>query len=67
MGPTGFIQHIERLSLLSEFQLKRKCYTYYSIIKLMRFTVVMEKEEDGIYVVAVAALPGYISDGSTVE
>ena len=38
-----------------------------STIKLMRFTVVMEKEEDGIYVVAVAALPGYISDGSTVE
>jgi predicted RNase H-like HicB family nuclease len=33
----------------------------------MRFTVVMEKDEDGIYVVTVPALPGCISDGSTVE
>ena len=67
MGPTGFIQHIERLSLQSEFQLKRKVYTYYSTIKLMRFTVVMEKDEDGIYVVMVPAWPGCICDGRTVE
>ena len=33
----------------------------------MRFTVVMEKDEDGIYVVTVPALPGCISDGHTVE
>ena len=33
----------------------------------MRFTVVMEKDEDGIYVVKVPALPGCISDGRTVE
>ena len=33
----------------------------------MSFTVVMEKDEDGIYVVTVPALPGCISDGRTVE
>lgn len=33
----------------------------------MRFTVVLEKDEDGIYVATVPALPGCISDGSTVE
>ena len=33
----------------------------------MLFTVVMEKDEDGIYVVTVPALPGCISDGRTVE
>ena len=29
--------------------------------------MVMEKDEDGIYVVTVPALPGCISDGRTVE
>ena len=33
----------------------------------MRFTVVLEKDEGGIYVATVPALPGCISDGSTVE
>ncbi|EQD56814.1 Uncharacterized protein family UPF0150 domain protein, partial [mine drainage metagenome] len=33
----------------------------------MRFTVVLEKDEDGVYVATVPALPGCISDGSTVE
>ena len=33
----------------------------------MRFTVVLEKDEDGIYVATVPALPGCISDGRTVE
>ena len=33
----------------------------------MRFTVVMAKDEDGIYVVTFPALPGCISDGRTVE
>ena len=33
----------------------------------MRFPVIMEKDEDGIYVVTVPALPGCISDGRTVE
>ena len=33
----------------------------------MRFTVVLEKDEDCIYVVTVPALPGCISDGRTVE
>ena len=32
----------------------------------MRFTVVMEKDEDGIYVVTVPALHGCISDERTV-
>ena len=33
----------------------------------MRFTVVLEKDEDGVYVATVPALPGCISDGQTVE
>ena len=33
----------------------------------MRFTVVLEKDEDNIYVATVPALPGCISDGRTVE
>ena len=33
----------------------------------MRFTVVMETDEDGMYVVTVPALPVCISDGRTVE
>ncbi len=33
----------------------------------MRFTVVLEKDGDGIYVVTVPALSGCISDGRTVE
>ena len=33
----------------------------------MRFTVVLEKDEDGIYIATVPALPGCISDGRTVE
>ena len=32
-----------------------------------RFTVVLEKDEDNIYVATVPALPGCISDGRTVE
>lgn len=33
----------------------------------MRYTVVLERDEDGIYVATVPALPGCISDGNTVE
>ena len=33
----------------------------------MRFTVVLEKDEDGVYAATVPALPGCISDGQTVE
>jgi predicted RNase H-like HicB family nuclease len=33
----------------------------------MRFTVVLEKDEDGVYVATVPALPGCISDGNSVE
>ncbi|MHB1811095.1 MAG: type II toxin-antitoxin system HicB family antitoxin [Thermoplasmataceae archaeon] len=33
----------------------------------MKYTVVLEKDEDGIYVATVPALPGCISDGKTVE
>ena len=33
----------------------------------MRFTVVLEKDEDGVYIATVPALPGCISDGQTVE
>ncbi len=32
----------------------------------MRFTVVMETDEDGMYVVTVPALPGCISDRRNV-
>ena len=34
---------------------------------MMKYTVVLEKDEDGIYVTTVPALPGCISDGKTVE
>ncbi|MHB1470064.1 MAG: type II toxin-antitoxin system HicB family antitoxin [Thermoplasmataceae archaeon] len=34
---------------------------------MMKYTVVLEKDEDGIYVATVPALPGCISDGKTVE
>ncbi len=33
----------------------------------MRYTVVLERDEDGIYIATVPALPGCISDGPTVE
>ena len=33
----------------------------------MKYTVVLEKDEDGIYVATVPALPGCISEGHTVE
>lgn len=33
----------------------------------MRYTVVLERDEDGIYTATVPALPGCISDGPTVE
>ena len=33
----------------------------------MRFTVVMETDEDGMYVVTVPALPGCVCQGRTVE
>ncbi|MHB8396633.1 MAG: type II toxin-antitoxin system HicB family antitoxin [Thermoplasmataceae archaeon] len=33
----------------------------------MKYTVILEKDEDGIYVASVPALPGCISDGKTVE
>lgn len=33
----------------------------------MKFTVILDKDEDGIYIATVPALPGCISDGPTVE
>ena len=33
----------------------------------MKYTVVLDKDEDGVYVATVPALPGCISDGKTVE
>ncbi|MHB1470671.1 MAG: type II toxin-antitoxin system HicB family antitoxin [Thermoplasmataceae archaeon] len=33
----------------------------------MKYTVILEYDEDGIYVVSIPALPGCISDGKTVE
>ena len=33
----------------------------------MRFTVILEKDENGVYVATVPALPGCISDGNSVE
>ena len=47
--------------------LNEKPYTLNSIRQIMRFTVVLEKDEDGVYVARVPALPGCISDGHTVE
>ena len=68
VGPTEFIQHIERLIASDRVPTDaQKVYNDYSIIKSMRFIVVMEKDEDEIYVVTVPSLPGCISDGRTVE
>jgi predicted RNase H-like HicB family nuclease len=47
--------------------LNEKPYTLNSIRQIMRFTVVLEKDEDGVYVATVPALPGCISDGNSVE
>ncbi|ARD84843.1 hypothetical protein FAD_0960 [Ferroplasma acidiphilum] len=33
----------------------------------MKYTVVLEKDENGIYVATVPALPGCISEGKTIE
>ena len=33
----------------------------------MKYTVILDKDEDGVYVATVPALPGCISDGRTVE
>ncbi len=33
----------------------------------MRFTVILEKDENEVYIATVPALPGCISDGNTVE
>ena len=47
--------------------INEKSYTLNSIRQIMRFTVVLEKDEDGVYLARVPALPGCISDGHTVE
>ena len=66
MGPIGFTNLFENMNSIERLM---KCKGLYSIIYLiiMRFTVIMEKDEDGICVVTVPALPGCISDGHTVE
>ena len=33
----------------------------------MKYTVILDKDEEGIYIATVPALPGRISDGRTVE
>jgi predicted RNase H-like HicB family nuclease len=50
-----------------QYPLKEKYYTSETIGHVMRFTVVLEKDEDGVYIATVPALPGCISDGDTVE
>jgi predicted RNase H-like HicB family nuclease len=45
----------------------RKLYVSCPSPFMMKYTVVLEKDEDGIYVATVPALPGCISDGKTVE
>jgi antitoxin HicB len=39
--------------------------TYCAIIMKRYFEVVMEKDEDGIYIATVPQLPGCVSDGKT--
>ena len=65
MGPTGFRNRLGEVKQVEI--LNKKPYTPTFIIQIMRFTVVLEKDEDGIYVATVPALPGCISDGQTVE
>jgi predicted RNase H-like HicB family nuclease len=43
-----------------------KIYVYY-ILKLMRFTLVFNKEPEGGYTVEVLELPGCVSYGETIE
>ena len=65
MGPTGFRNRLgERYQVETS---NEKSYTSKSIKQVMRFTVVLEKDEDGVYVATVPALPGCISDGNSVE
>jgi predicted RNase H-like HicB family nuclease len=45
----------------------RNAYTINPVRDAMKYTVVLEKDEDGVYIVTVPALPGCISDGKTVE
>ncbi|MFG1449395.1 MAG: type II toxin-antitoxin system HicB family antitoxin [Thermoplasmataceae archaeon] len=65
MGPTAFRNRLGEVKQVEI--LNKKPYTSNSIIQIMRFTVVLEKDEDGVYVATVPALPGCISDGQTVE
>ncbi len=65
MGPTAFRNRLGEVKQVEI--LNKKPYTPNSIIQIMRFTVVLEKDEDGVYVATVPALPGCISDGQTVE
>ena len=65
MGPIAFRNRLGEVKQVEI--LNKKPYTPNSIIQIMRFTVVLEKDEDGVYVATVPALPGCISDGQTVE
>lgn len=65
MGPTAFRNRLGEVKQV--VILNKKPYTPNSIIQIMRFTVVLEKDEDGVYVATVPALPGCISDGNSVE
>ena len=65
MGPTAFRNRLGEVKQVEI--LNKKPYTPNSIIQIMRFSVVLEKDEDGVYVATVPALPGCISDGQTVE
>lgn len=65
MGPTAFRNRLGEVKQVEI--LNKKPYTPNSIIQIMRFTVVLEKDEDGVYVATVPALPGCISDGNSVE
>ena len=46
---------------------KSKCLTGESMTKLHNFTVIIEKDEDGIYVAEVPDLKGCYTQGATVE
>ena len=68
MGPTGHVHYIEIIQFrFQSQQIIQKVYKQNSTLNHMRFTVILEKDEDNIYVATVPALPGCISDGRTVE
>ena len=58
MSPTGHVRYIEIIQFrFRSQQIIRNSYKENSTLKHMSFTIVLEKDEDNIYVVTVPALP----------